>query len=76
MEGAGLGLKVNPPIHRLGGVGRFVRAQLMAGILGGTPVLVMIQNLRHPLLNAAMKVRLTQIMAVRRTQFLCVFSRP
>lgn len=49
-------LKVNPPIHRLGSAGRWVRAQLQAGILSGTPVLVRIQNLRSPWLNRTMHV--------------------
>ena len=49
-------LKVSPPIHRLGSVGRWVRAQLQAGILSGTPVLVRIQNLRSPWLNHSMHV--------------------
>ena len=47
-------LEVSPPIHRLGAAGRWVRSQLQAGILGGTPVLVRIQGLRSPRMNTLM----------------------
>ena len=48
-------LKVSPPIHRLGFGGRWIRSQLQAGILRGTPVLVRIQGLRTPALNTLMQ---------------------
>lgn len=48
-------LKVSPPIHRLGAAGRWVRSRLQAGILRGTPVLVRIQRLRSPQMNALMQ---------------------
>ena len=49
-------LKVFPPIYRFGYAGRWIRTKLFAGILHGTPVLLHIQNLRTPRLNAIMKV--------------------
>ena len=48
-------LEVYPPIHRLGVLGRWVRAKLLAEILRGTPVLVRIQSLRSPWRNAVMQ---------------------
>ena len=48
-------LEVYPPIHRLGAVGRWVRARLQAEVLRGTPVLVRIQGLRTPGMNAVMQ---------------------
>lgn len=48
-------LEVSPPIHRLGTAGRWVRSQLQAAILRGTPVLVRIQDLRSPRMNTFMK---------------------
>lgn len=48
-------LEVYPPIHRLGTVGRWIRARLMTEIRRGTPVLEKIQSLRTPLMNDVMK---------------------
>lgn len=58
-------LKVYPPVLRWGVLGRWVRDQLQAGILRGTPVLLRIQSLRTPALNTAMKVELVYVIDKR-----------